>query len=54
MILKGSKIPSNSMIGACSLVNKEFTEENTVIAGSPAKIIKNGGIENNRNINKNT
>ncbi len=42
MILKGSKIPSNSMIGACSLVNKEFTEENTVIAGSPAKIIKSG------------
>ena len=40
MILKGSHIPSNSMVGACSLVNKEFTEENTVIAGVSAKIIK--------------
>lgn len=40
MILKGSHIPSNSMVGACSLVNKEFSEENTVIAGIPAKVIK--------------
>lgn len=40
MILKGSVIPSNSIIGTCSLVNKEFKEENTIIAGAPAKIIK--------------
>lgn len=40
MILKGSHIPSNSMVGACSLVNKEFSEENTVIGGIPAKVIK--------------
>lgn len=39
-ILKGSCIPSNSIVGACSLVNKKFTEENVIIAGLPAKIIK--------------
>lgn len=42
MVLKGSKIPSNCIIGAYSLVNKKFTEENCIIAGNPAKIIKNG------------
>ena len=40
VILKGAKIPSNSIIGACSLVNKVFLEENTIIAGIPAKIIE--------------
>ena len=39
-ILKGTQIPNNCIIGACSLVNKKFTEENVIIAGSPAKIIK--------------
>ncbi len=39
-ILKGSQIPSNSVIGACSLVNKAFNENGVVIAGNPAKIIK--------------
>lgn len=40
MVLKGAQIPSNCIVGACALVNKEFTEENTVLAGIPAKIIK--------------
>lgn len=40
VVLKGTKIPSNSIIGTCSLVNKAYSEENTVIAGTPAKIIK--------------
>ena len=40
MILKRSTIPSNCVIGACSLVNKKFTEEYCVIAGNPAKIVK--------------
>lgn len=39
-ILKGSHIPSGSIVGACSLVNKKFEEKNTIIAGLPAKIIK--------------
>lgn len=34
------KIPSNTAIGANSVVNKTFEEENMMIAGIPAKIIK--------------
>jgi len=41
-IMKGSKIPNNSIIGANSLINKEYAEENCLIAGTPAKIIKRG------------
>lgn len=40
VILKGSIIPNNSVIGACSLINSKFNKENTIIAGHPAKIIK--------------
>ena len=43
-ILKGAKIASNCMVGTGSIVNKEFNEENCMIAGAPAKVIK-------RNIN---
>lgn len=39
-ILKGSRIMDNSVIGANSLVNKEFKKENVLIAGNPAKILK--------------
>lgn len=39
-ILKGVEIPAHSIIGACSVVNKKFTEENTIIAGHPAKVVK--------------
>ena len=34
------KVPNNTAIGANSVVNKSFTEENMLIAGVPAKIIK--------------
>jgi len=34
------KIPNNTLISANSTVNKSFTEENTMLAGSPAKVIK--------------
>lgn len=40
VILKGALISRNSVVGACSLVNKEFREENVIIAGSPARIVK--------------
>lgn len=36
-ILKGTKIPSNCVIGACSFVSGDKFEENTIIVGSPAK-----------------
>ena len=39
-ILKGTKIPSNTIIGTGSLVSKEFTEEYSAIAGTPAKVVK--------------
>ncbi|WP_173272475.1 acyltransferase [Thiosulfatimonas sediminis] len=39
---KNTVIPNNCVIGACSFVNKAFTEENTIIAGSPAKVVKRG------------
>lgn len=41
-IMKGAKIPDNCIVGANSLVNKEFIEENCIIAGTPAEIVKRG------------
>lgn len=40
MILKGTEIPSNSVIGAHSVVSGKHLEQNSIIAGSPAKTIK--------------
>jgi acetyltransferase-like isoleucine patch superfamily enzyme len=42
LISKGSTIPNDSIIGAYSFVNKEYTEENVLIAGTPAKIVRHG------------
>lgn len=42
--LKGTKIASNCIVGACSLVTKDYSEENCIIAGQPASVVK-------RNIN---
>ena len=39
-ILKGAVIPDGSMVAACALVNKKFDNENIILAGIPAKIIK--------------
>lgn len=39
-ILGDIKIPNNTAIGANSVVTKSFEEENMMIAGIPAKIIK--------------
>jgi len=40
MIMKGTKIPSHSIVGAGSFVNKDFEIEHVVLAGNPAKVIK--------------
>ena len=40
IVLKNTEIPSNCIIGASSLVNKTFKEENCIIAGVPAKVVK--------------
>ena len=41
-MLKDVSIPSNTVIGARSVVNKSFDEENTIIVGTPAKVIRKG------------
>ena len=40
VILKGAYISKGSIVGACSLVNKKFKEENVLLVGTPAKILK--------------
>lgn len=39
-ILKGSMLPSNSVLGAGSLLNKKYSDENCIYAGNPAKLVK--------------
>lgn len=40
LILKGSSIEDGSIIGANTTITKSFTEKNSIIAGTPARIIK--------------
>lgn len=40
VILKGTTIPDNCIIGANSLITKSFDKTNTIIAGNPAKVVK--------------
>lgn len=40
LILKGSMIPSNSVIGAGTVISNEFYDSNTLIGKNPAQIIK--------------
>lgn len=40
MILKGAHIEDNSVVGAGTIITKNFTEANTIIVGSPPRIIK--------------
>lgn len=40
MILKGAVIPDNCVIGTRSLITRKFDTTNCVIAGQPAKVIK--------------
>lgn len=44
VLLKGTKIQDNTIVGANSVVNKEFNESNIVIAGNPA-VKRKGGID---------
>lgn len=41
-ILKNSTIPNGCILGAGSLVNKRFITEHCLIAGNPAKVVKEG------------
>jgi acetyltransferase-like isoleucine patch superfamily enzyme len=40
MIMKGTVIPHNTLIGAGAIVIKHFDQENTIITGVPARVIK--------------
>lgn len=40
-IMKGAVVPYGSMIGADAVVSGKFTEENVILAGNPAKVIRN-------------
>lgn len=40
IILKGSIIPNGCVVGANTLCTKQFIEEDSVIAGNPAKVCK--------------
>lgn len=39
-ILKKSFIPNNTIVGTYSVVNKKFDKEYTMIAGNPAKVVR--------------
>lgn len=41
-ILKDARIADNCVVGSMSLINKQFDEKGSLIAGIPAKVIKNG------------
>lgn len=42
IINKGAHIPSDSIVGAMSFVNGSFEEEGTIIAGTPARVVRRG------------
>jgi acetyltransferase-like isoleucine patch superfamily enzyme len=39
-ILKNTQIGNGSIVGACSVVTRQFKDENCILAGNPAKIVK--------------
>ena len=41
-ILKNTKISDNSIVAQGSIVTKKFEQQNVVLAGNPAKIVKEG------------
>ncbi|PWL45475.1 MAG: hypothetical protein DBY45_03980 [Clostridiales bacterium] len=40
LCLKGTRVPGHCIVGARSLVNRAFSEENCILAGVPARIVK--------------
>lgn len=39
-ILKNAKLPKGTIVGSRSVVTRDYEEENSVLAGNPAKIVK--------------
>ena len=42
IILKGTNLPDDTIVGAGSIVTGHFSDSNSVIAGNPAKVVKSG------------
>ena len=40
-VLKGSRIPNNTVVAAGTIVNKSFEKEGTILGGTPIKVLKN-------------
>ena len=40
IVLKGTELPDGSIVGAGSIISRKFKEDNCIIAGNPATIIK--------------
>ena len=51
-ILKNSYIPSGCIVGKSAVVAKKFEKENVVIAGNPAKIIKENILWDRKSVNE--
>lgn len=41
-VLKGTKIANNSIVGACSVVSGHFDVPNVILAGVPARVVRDG------------
>ena len=41
-LTKNAQLPNDCIVGIASVVTKKFTEEHSVIAGAPAKVVKTG------------
>lgn len=42
MVYAGCQLPEGTAVAACSFVNKKFEEKNTLIGGTPARVIRRG------------
>lgn len=42
LVLSNTYLPDNSIVGACSVVYGSFEKANTVLAGNPARVVKEG------------
>lgn len=41
ILTKNAKLPTGTVVGLRAVVTKQFKEQNTIIAGNPAKVVKN-------------
>ncbi len=51
-VLKNADIPDYTIVGACSVVTKPFTEQYTALGGNPAKVIKTNVMFGRESVNR--